>query len=174
MIALHHAWGTVYSGHGMEALSYEELDAFFYTKFMAFMLLNRGFYPVFDRWLQNRHEEFGSTMVVFDGHASHTKQGWMMCANGQNDKPVQEFVDEHDGQAILILLLCCNPRNKGRITSKKSLVVYSRSSMSLTSMESGRSKQILHVPGHGDFVATDDETKLNDIAQELGYTPSFT
>lgn len=175
MLVLHHEWGAVHIGHNMKEYPgwYDELNVFFHTKFLAFMMFNRGFYPVFDAWLKNRHREFGILITMFDGHAAHRDKQWWMCANDEYDIPVQQFVDEHDGSSLLILLLCCNPRNRGRITSRKSLVVYSRSAMTPNSMESRRSRQLLHIPDHGDFIGTTDEAELNKIAHECGYKPSL-
>tara|TARA_Y100000310_G_C20663821_1_gene806331 strand:+ start:1112 stop:1672 length:561 start_codon:yes stop_codon:yes gene_type:complete len=173
MIVLHHNWGALHIGYGIKkSPSWYELDSFFHTTFMSFMIANRGFYPLFDIWLTQRHQDFETVITMFDGHADHKDQRWMMCADGPYDRPVQEFVDEHDGESLLIFLLTCNSRNQGRVTSKNSLVVHCRSSMSVTTMLGGRSRQILHIPGRGDFIGTTDEAKLADIARELGYGPT--
>lgn len=173
MLTLHHTWGTLHFGHGEHDIpEWDELDSYFYTKFLSFMMFNRGFYPIFAAWLRHRKDDFASLMAIFSGHADYRNKQWLLCADGVCDMPVQQFVDEHDGKALLILLLCCNPKNRGRLTSQESLVVYSRSSLNLDSMESKRSRQILHVPGHGDFIGTTDEAQLNEIAREYGYAPA--
>jgi hypothetical protein len=138
-------------------------------KFMAFMMLNGGFYPVFNTWFKTRREEFATLMTIFSGHASYLNGQWVL-KSGTDLRPVQQFVDEYDGRSMLILLLCCNPENHGRITAEKSLVVHSRSSLTLRGMESRRSRQIMHVPGYGDFIGTTDQEKLLNIARQHGWS----
>jgi len=173
VLVLHHGWGTLYLGHGeeKEAPQWYELDSFFTEKFLGFMMLNRGFYPVWDTWYENRKDGFQSGITIFNGHANIVNKQWLLCADAVCDMPAQEFVNEHDGASLLILLLCCNPKNLGRITSQKSLVVYSRSALSLHSMQSRRSRQLIHIPGHGDFIGTTDGEKLREIACQHGYKP---
>lgn len=147
---------------------YEELESFFNQNFLAFLMFNRGFYRMWDAWVHKPGADFGSMLTIYDGHADHKGLEWMMRAHGAElDVPVQQFVDEQDGKSPIILLLCCNPENRGRITSQKSLVIYSRSSMNLRAMQGKKSRQIMHVPGHGDFLGTADEARLEELARSI-------
>lgn len=173
MIEVTHDWGSMYFGHSFDnpPQQWYEIESQFEWRFRDLTQLNRGFHAVWDAWLQKYHAAFPKMTATFDGHAAHVKGKWVMQVTQDQVKPVQDFVNEHDGQALVILLLCCNPRNRGRVTSKKSLVIYSRSSLSLGSMQSRRSKQIMHIPGHGDFVGTIDEDKMKNIAASLNILP---
>lgn len=170
MLVLHHDWGTLHIGHGIseqDIPAWYELESFFHGNFLAFLMFNRGFYPLWDAWIKKYGGDFHSMLTIFDGHAGHAQGEWRMSTSGNLDMPVQEFVDREDGKSGIILLLCCNPENRGRVTSKTSLVIYSRSAMSTLAMQSKRSRQWIHIPGHGDFVGTTDEAKLTVIARKL-------
>lgn len=162
-------WGHYYVGYETEIPQHlvEHQDAVFWEYFLTFTMYNKGFFSVVNAWREKHSSEFSSMMTVFDGHARHTNKCWTLSMEKPDDVAAQDFVNEHDGKAMIILLLCCNPRNRGRVTTKKSLVIYSRNTMSLESMLSRRSKQIIHIPDKGDFVGTDDQERLQEIANEI-------
>jgi hypothetical protein len=174
MLALHHQWGILYADPSLKDTprDWDQIDAFFHASYLAFSMFNRGFFPVIEAWLKTRYQEFTSLMTIFSGHADYRDKQWLLKM-GKSGQPTQEFVNKYDGRAMLIMLLCCNPRNRSRITSKKSLVIYNRGDLSLKSMESRQSRQFLHVPGHGDFIGTTDEAQLNEIARQYGYQPTL-
>lgn len=169
VLVLHAEMGSLHLGLGCHTNppNWYQLEGIFNQRMMALLILNRGFFPVWHAWLKKYHTDFATMMAIYDGHAGRFGGQWMMCASSKHDRSVQSFVDEYDGRALLILLLTCNPRNLGRVTSRKSLVIYSRSVLTGVAMESPRSRQIMHVPGYGDFIGRTDEARLNEIAKSL-------
>lgn len=105
MLILHHEWGQLHIGHGIqshEVPEWHELESLFWTNFMAFLMFNCGFYSVWDAWIK-RHE-FASMLTIYDGHAGPINGTWCMRTGPGADqhKPVQEFVTEQDGKSSIL------------------------------------------------------------------------
>lgn len=169
MIILHHSWGTIHAGYRIEheIPDWSGLDSYFWQKFLAFTMLNRGFYPVWDAFLTTKKTEFDSLIAVLEAHGHYQNGQWCYQSSATESKPIQDWVNEQDGKAIMLLILACNPQNKGKLVSNKSLVIHSRSNLSVNGMESKRSRQIIHVPNFGSFIGTTDRNRLEKIAKQI-------
>ena len=62
--------------------------------------------------------------ILLHAHGCRKNQAWTF-ADGERRHRIQDFIDRHDGDALAILLQCCNPHKK-EIRSKKSLVIHAK------------------------------------------------
>ena len=101
MLVLHNDWGALHIGYGIsenEIPNWYQMESFFTQNFLAFLMHNRGFYSIWNAWVEKRkEEEFGSMLTIFDGHATHSKGMWVINKDRGVRVPIQEFVDEQDG-----------------------------------------------------------------------------
>jgi hypothetical protein len=70
-----------------------------------------------------------------------------MFADGRRRHIVQNWIDGIDGQALAILLRCCNPDGY-KIHSENSIVIHPRDSVNIIDLIRGNHLRI-YVPGEG-------------------------
>ena len=84
--------------------------------------------------------------VLLHAHGSRKSQAWSF-ADGKRRHNMQDFIDRHDGDALAVLLQCCNP-HKEEISSEKSLVIHAKHNFTwLDLMRGGHLR--MFIPGIG-------------------------
>lgn len=86
---------------------------------------------------------------ILETHGAFYNKEWAISENHKSLGPVQDWVNEHDGTAIALMITSCNPRRNG-LHSEHSLVLYpSRLVPALPSMIYTQGLIRLFVPGMG-------------------------
>ena len=117
----------------------------------------------------SKFEEFtigkSPKISVLDAHGNTSRDEWFYF-DGDEAHLVQDWIDEHDGEADALVLFPCNPRILP-IESTKSLVLHQRGTGAIESYRKRLAVARMYVPGEG--YIDPDPTKL-EIRRSLLYT----
>lgn len=112
-------------------------------------------------YFSNHSYEGVEHISVLDTHGFTTKDEWYYV-DGTKERLVQDWIDEHDGEATALVLFPCNPRILP-IRSRKSLVLHQRGVGRMSDYFGGRRSR-LYVPERGYI---DPEPSRLEVAANL-------
>lgn len=149
-------------------------------------MLQKGFLSVFNAWADYLKRRFQGGRVK----EPETCVGWVTVLNAHGDiadgewkyrnckedrstelVPVQQWVNSQDGQTIALVLMCCNPRNRGMIRSEHSLVIHARGSLTEGGFFSRRARLTMYVPGFG-YITAKQKDELKRFLAEIRQAPA--
>jgi len=84
--------------------------------------------------------------ILLHAHGLKKSKEWMFV-DGKRRHIMQNWIDHMDGQALAILLRCCNPKDY-ELHSKKSVIIHPRDSVNITDLIRGNHLRI-YIPGEG-------------------------
>jgi len=102
--------------------------------------------------------------VFLDAHGSSYEMEWVF-KDGDETKKVQQWINEHDGKFLAILVGACNPGKD--ISAKKSLVLTPNTEYSAEKQHFGEVQVELYVPGKGYIGSYDMEAELKELRNKL-------
>jgi hypothetical protein len=157
-----------------------------FCQLTSIWMLQKGFFQVFNAWADylKRRSQAGRVkepktcmgwVTVLDAHGDTSRGEWKYknCKDDRSTEfvPTQQWVDSQDGNTVALVLLCCNPRNRGIIRSKHSLVIHARGSLTEGGFFSRRARLTMYVPGFG-YITAKQKEELERFLAEIRQAPA--
>jgi|AP45_3_1055517.scaffolds.fasta_scaffold01202_5 hypothetical protein len=167
MITFEHGADRICCGTGDDIGPYMRFqpESEIFSTLMSFTMCNDGFYLLYDTWLNANPNLQGCSILHAHGIV---KRGVWYFKGSEGLVPIQDWIDKENKQdTALCIICCCNPKNKGTIVSKNSLIFHPRSACQLTSMMSRRCKMKAFVPGEGYFDSIKGIEEIRSLASRI-------
>ncbi len=104
--------------------------------------------PRFSRLVGDFARETGQRgFHILHAHGDSADNTWVY-ENSGGIFPVQNWIDAHDGQALALMIACCNPMG-AEIQAQRSLVIHPRQSINLVMIAKDPKLLRVYVPGRG-------------------------
>lgn len=122
--------------------------------------------PIFRRAIDEYVSNSGlSGQVLLDSDGNSNGSNWMYM-DEDNRRKVQDFIDEIDGRYSIAFLAICNQGNKGRVNSRRTVVVHTREVTSYLDIIRGHGiVTSVFIPGVG--YLPDNSRKVRRIIESL-------
>jgi hypothetical protein len=86
--------------------------------------------------------------AILEAHGNVIGGTWIF-GDGQRTMPVQEWINVQDGHYAALMLVACNPDNKGTVTSQHSLILHPDRVLNFPDLVNLRGAMRIFVPGEG-------------------------